>query len=71
MSDTKHPFEQPTECLGVYQLPLMTWGVLSVIQGLPEIRASAVTETLFGSMISHPIFCLHGLHLGRSQSQVL
>lgn len=44
MIDAKRPFYQPPTCLGVCQLPLMTWGVFSVIQGLPESRAMAVTE---------------------------
>lgn len=44
MSDAQHSFYQPATCLGVCQLPLMTWVVFSVVQGLPESRAMAVTE---------------------------
>lgn len=58
MSGAKRPFYQPTTCLGACQLPLMTWVVFSVIQGLPESSAMAVTEIERGGVINHPVFFL-------------
>lgn len=39
-------------------LPLVTWVVFSVIQGLPESSAMAVTEIERGGVINHPVFFL-------------
>lgn len=72
MSGAKRPFYQPTTCLGACQLPLMAWVVFSVIQGLPESSAVAVTEIERGGVINHPVFFLAcWAALGKVQSQVL